>query len=65
MTGDSAESAKRTYRYCESFVGAAVRSDEHTVELVAGVPNGINVAVDGVAMFDGNGYPEETFTIAR
>lgn len=57
-------SERETYRYWESFIGAAVRSDDHTVELVEGDPHGINVAVDGVEMFDGSGYSEETFTVA-
>lgn len=51
------------HRYWDSFVGAVVRSDEHTVELVPGDPHGINIAVDGVHMFDGSGYSEETFAV--
>lgn len=59
------ESTEKTYRFWESFLGAAVQSDDHTVELVPGERHGIQVAVDGVEMFDGgNGYPEETFGIA-
>lgn len=63
MTDTTENLAEGAHRYWDSFIGAAVRSDEHTVELVPGDPHGIAVAVDGVQMFDEGGYPEETFTL--
>lgn len=51
-------------RYWSSALMEAVRSDDHTVELVPAEPNGAQVEIDGVPMFDGLGYPHEQFNIA-
>lgn len=41
----------------------AIASDDHEVTLVEGDRNSVQVAIDGVEVFDGVGYAIETFTI--
>ena len=64
ITVDIDDPAKRTYRWGETAIGDAARSDHHTVELVEGEPHGIAVEIDGVSLFEEGGYPDETFTLA-
>lgn len=42
-----------------------ISSDDHTVELTEADPYGVQVVVDGTAMFAGEGYPWETFTLGE
>jgi len=50
------------FKYWNQALAAAARSDSHTVELV-GTDRGMHVEIDGVRMFDGHGYPIESFTL--
>ena len=52
-------------RYWSGGLMEAIRSEDHTVELTAAENGtGAQVEIDGVPMFDGNGYPSEQFNIA-
>ncbi|AEH39492.1 hypothetical protein [Halopiger xanaduensis] len=60
----SSDETRETFRYWSEAIDAAVQSERHTVELVPDGNGGIQVAIDGTAVFDGMAYPREQFNIA-
>lgn len=56
--------AEELPRYWSSGLHEAIRSENHTVELVD-TGGGVGVEIDGVRMLDGAGYAIETFNASR